>query len=56
VHEFAGDDQPLTTPGDRLSQQGLVVAGAIARGGVEEGDAQSDGAVDGLDRFGLRLL
>jgi hypothetical protein len=51
--ELAGDHQAVAAIGDGLAEQGLVVTRAVAGGGVEEGDAEVDRAVEGADRLGV---
>ncbi len=53
MDELRRDHQPLAAVGDGAAEQGLVVTLAVGGGGVEEGDAELDGAVQGLDRLGV---
>jgi hypothetical protein len=50
--ELGGQLNLVAAPGQRLADQFLVVAGAVDVGGIEEGDAEVEGARDG----GQRLL
>lgn len=50
---LGGHDGRLAAAGQSLAEELLVAEGAVALGGVEEGDAQLQGAVDGGERFGL---
>ena len=49
--ELGGDDEAVAPAPDRLAEQLLVGERAVHFGGVEEGDAEIDRAVDGGDRF-----
>ena len=51
VAELGGDHELLPLALDGAADQFLVGAHAIHVGGVEEGDAELEGAVDGGDRF-----
>ncbi len=50
---LGGDDGRLAAAGQGLAEELLVAEGAVALGGVEEGDAQLQGAVDGGEGLGL---
>ena len=49
--ELGGDDEAVALALDRLAEQLLVGERPVHLGGVEEGDAEIDRAVDGGDRF-----
>ncbi len=51
VRELAGDDETVAIFADRLAEQLLVMARAIADRGIEEGDTKIDRAVDGAHRL-----
>jgi hypothetical protein len=47
--ELRGQDDLVATSGDRCTDQSLVLARAVHLGGVEKGDAEVQGTVDGGD-------
>jgi hypothetical protein len=49
--ELRGDDDPVAAAGDSLANYFLAVEGAVDLSGIDVGDAQVEGAVDGADRF-----
>ena len=49
VAELGGELDLVAPAGDRLADEQLVREGAVHVGGVEEGHAQVEGAVDGVD-------
>ncbi len=50
---FGGDDGLLAAAGEGLAEQLLVDERAVALGGVQQGHAQFQGAVDGGEGLGL---
>ena len=53
VAELGGEDDLVAAAGDRPADQLLVGERAVHVGGVEEGDAELERAVDRRDRLGL---
>ena len=51
--ELGGDDDVVAAAGDGLADDFLAVEGAVDLRGVDVGDAQVQGAVDGADRLGV---
>ena len=51
--ELGGDRHLVAAALDRTSDEFLAVEGPVDLGGVDVGDAELDGAVDGADRLGV---